>query len=485
MEMAGRQFNRLVFRMLAILALTVALMNITSGAWIVALILLSAFYGMSGNSVWFMVIYMTIPYMTMLAGELTGRGMVFSYGARIAVFSSTVLLMLQLRAAKTKRKIPIGGMFLYLACALVSSADGYCPPVSYLKILNYGVFMLGLYFGGRLITENNNDLLKMRAAIMAFAVFLVFGSVIAIAFPSISYMNAGSLISQGYSDREIALVLSSGGLNLFKGVANHSQTLASLLVVTVGWVICDMLFVAQKATRLHVSIILASIPLLYMTRSRTAFLGFATLAMFLTFYAVPKTRLPGRIKSRVKNALLAILSVAIVAAVALEIKDRGMTRWLRKTENLDDTRDFSEAFTASRMGLVEQNLYDFRRNVFLGSGFQVNEEIGIRYAASEGVTVSAPIEKGVLPLMVLGEGGILGAGAFLVFLAMFYGACAKNRYLATATLFTVYFMLNMSEATFFSANGGGFEWIVFLVGGFIVDAAMRRRRYDMSAHGLG
>ena len=440
---------------------------------------------MSGNSVWFMVIYMAIPYMTMLAGELTGRGMVFSYGARIAVFSSTMLLMLQLRAAKTKRKIPIGGIFLYLTCALVSSADGYCPPVSYLKILNYGVFMLGLYFGGRLITENNNDLLKMRAAIMAFAIFLVFGSIIAIAFPSISYMNVGSLISQGYSDREIALVLSSGGLNLFKGVANHSQTLASLLVVTVGWVICDMLFVAQKATRLHVSIILASIPLLYMTRSRTAFVGFATLAMFLTFYAVPKTRLPGRIKSRVKNALLAILSVAIVAAVALEIKDRGMTRWLRKTENLDDTRDFSEAFTESRMGLVEQNLYDFRRNVFLGSGFQVTEEIGMRYAASEGITVSAPIEKGVLPLMVLGEGGILGAGAFLVFLAMFYGACAKNRYLATATLFTVYFMLNMSEATFFSANGGGFEWIVFLVGGFIVDAAMRRRRYDMSAYGLG
>lgn len=468
-----KTFIRQVFNMLLFLLGMIAFNRFSAGGGVMLLILLSAFYALSGKIGWFMVIYMMIPFLTEMNAELVGRGVLFHYGARIAVFSSTFLLLIRFASAKGHRSLPIGGMFIYLACVTISSMQGYCPPVSYLKLINYSVFMLGLYFGGRMMSEDMRDLNCMRAALLAFAVFMVFGSIFMYLIPSIGYMSTSSLAAQGYSEKQIAEQLSEGGLNLFRGVANHSQTLAGMLVVFIAWVSCDMLFVEHKITKLHGAILLASFPLLYMSRSRTALLGVFTLAFMLAFYAIPKVRLPIALKRNVRKVLRWFGLLAIFSIILLQLKDEGFSKWVRKTESSHDERGLVAAVTESRMGLVEQNLYDFRRNMLLGSGFQVSEDVAEMYRRSDGMLVSAPIEKGVLPLMVLGEGGILGATAFLTFILMFYSACARNRYVVTATLFTIYVMLNMSEATFFSVNGGGTQWVVSLMGGYIVDTCAR------------
>lgn len=468
-----KAFIKQVFNMLLFLLGTIVFNRISAGGGVALLILLSAFFALSGKIGWFMVVYMMIPFLTEMNAELVGRGVLFHYGARIAVFSSTFLLLIRFASARGRHSLPIGGMFIYLFCAGLSSAQGYCPPVSYLKLINFSVFMLGLYFGGRMVSEDLRDLNRMRAALLAFAMFMVFGSIAMYMVPSYGYMNVGSLATQGYSEKQIAEQLAEGGLNLFRGVANHSQTLAGMLVVFIAWVSCDMLFIEHKTTKLHGAILLAAFPLLYMSRSRTALLGVFTLMFMLASYAIPKAHLPVALKNNVRKSVWGFGLLAILSILALQLKDEGFSKWVRKTESSHDERGLVEAVTASRMGLVEQNLYDFRRNKLLGSGFQVSEEVAEMYSHSEGLMISAPIEKGVLPLMVLGEGGILGAIAFVIFLLMFYGGCSRNRYVVTATLFTIYVMLNMSEATFFSANGGGTQWVVLLIGGYIVDTCAR------------
>ena len=122
-------------------------------------------------------------------------------------------------------------------------------------------------------------------------------------------------------------------------------------------------------------------------------------------------------------------------------------------------------------------MYEFRRNPLFGSGFQVAEYTRDIVRENKGFILSAPIEKGVLPVMVLGETGILGEFCFLIFLASFYGACVRRKYIVTSTLFTVFFVTNLAEATMFSPGGiGGILWMISVVGGFTVDTYLLYRQ---------
>ena len=100
------------------------------------------------------------------------------------------------------------------------------------------------------------------------------------------------------------------------------------------------------------------------------------------------------------------------------------------------------------------------------------------YQKSNGLILSASIEKGVLPTMVLGETGILGCITFGFFLISFYATCNRKRLYVTATMFTLLLVANMGEATFFSPGGiGGVLWILTVLGGFIIDTVLL---YDRS-----
>jgi len=75
--------------------------------------------------------------------------------------------------------------------------------------------------------------------------------------------------------------------------------------------------------------------------------------------------------------------------------------------------------------------------------------------------------------MILGEGGIVGAFAFLAFLVSFYHKCKKRRLMVTSAMFTTFLASNMGEATFFSPGGtGGILWMICVVGGFVVDTVV-------------
>ena len=128
----------------------------------------------------------------------------------------------------------------------------------------------------------------------------------------------------------------------------------------------------------------------------------------------------------------------------------------------------------SRQGLINESMRDFARNPMLGQGFQVAEYMQTfeGQAKKSGFILSAPIEKGFMPTMILGEGGLVGAIAFLFFLFCFWYGCQKKGYVATWTLFVVFLTTNFAEATFFSPGGmGGILWLVTVVGGFIIDLA--------------
>ena len=171
----------------------------------------------------------------------------------------------------------------------------------------------------------------------------------------------------------------------------------------------------------------------------------------------------------------------LLAAVA-QIKSGTMNEWLRKTNDTSvDRRSIVEALTESRQGLMTYCLWEFQRSPIIGSGFQVAEYTRDQMKRTRGLVISASVEKGVLPVMVLGETGILGEICFLFFLVAFFMICARRRFFVTITMFSVYLTTNMGEATFFSpGGGGGIMWMVCVVGGFTIDTTILYRRNLMA-----
>ena len=60
---------------------------------------------------------------------------------------------------------------------------------------------------------------------------------------------------------------------------------------------------------------------------------------------------------------------------------------------------------------------------------------------------------------------------------LFYVGCTRRRYVVTISLFTVFLVSNMGEATLFSPGGiGGILWMASVVGGFTIDTYLLFQR---------
>ena len=92
---------------------------------------------------------------------------------------------------------------------------------------------------------------------------------------------------------------------------------------------------------------------------------------------------------------------------------------------------------------------------------------------------TAPIEKGVLPVMVLGETGIVGSIFFAFFVLSFLVTCMSRKLYITLTMFLLLLASNMGEATFFSPGGiGGVLYMISLVGGFALDSVLKSEKFQ-------
>ena len=204
------------------------------------------------------------------------------------------------------------------------------------------------------------------------------------------------------------------------------------------------------------------------------------LLVVIQFYALRFTTIPIRMKNRVRAISSFLVAGAVIAAAVLETTSGTISKWLRKTDEISmDERGTLDAVMESRMGLVDRNMYDFQLNPVLGKGFQVMMEHRQWYDQGHISLLSAPIEKGVLPTMILGETGIVGSIVFLFFLVCFVFSCSRRHYMGLLSLFAVLLASNMGEASFFSPAGqGGVMWIVVAIGGFCCDVIAINGQYS-------
>ena len=484
--MFKNKFYMDVFKALVIICAILGLCRITMGGVAVLVAVLGAGFAIARKPGYLACCYIMFPFFTVFNRVIVGISPVFLMTARLGNLFMIAAMMLTGAgfAGHARERLPIGWMFVYCIVACISSFDGWMPLISYLKIAQFVLFLIGLLFVTRILQQSDEGLYQLRCVFMAMAIIFLWGSLISRFIPSVGFsMTVSSLANYGIeiTGEEIA---ASEGMTLFNGMTHHSQMLAPVVAIMASWVLCDMLLVEKRFTILH-GFVLSSAPiLLYLSRSRGGLLDIVAVMFTVLFVCVPRAKLAHAVKNRLVQMLLLASFVLIGIAVVGQIRNQTLSRWLRKTDDVGgDTRSLREAFTGSRQGLIEYNLSDFKLNPLFGKGFQVIRGMEQAYRAKLITWYSASIEKGVTPYVILGETGLVGAGVFLIFLCVFYGTCLKRRYLTLLTMFTCNLVTNLADSTLFSPGGmGGFLWITSCIGGFGVDMmALRMARHPFEA----
>lgn len=464
-----------VAKSLLFLVFAVAACKLTQGLFAWFLTAMGCLAAVTGNMKRTTVYFVFLPLLLFLSPVLV-NGMFLGPAVRIGQIAMLFCMCMSPVARKRTDSIPIGLLFAYSVVAIASSVDGWMPAISLLKILNFVLYVLGVILIGKMMQETDETLYQLRVVLLSLAFFIIVGSAVAYFIPSVGYSMEVQKAEMWGIYTTGAEVAAREGKSLFNGVMNHSQTLATNVPLWAAWVLCDMLFIEKRLTRMHGLIICVAPLLMYMSRSRTALVVLCASLFLICFYALPKSNIPNRIRARVSSIFYVLVGLLMVVLAYSQIRDQTLSKWLRKEDEVSaDSRNLLDAVTASRMGLVEYNMRDFKLNPMLGKGFQVMDWHGLAYQEGRISLLSAPIEKGVLPLMVLGETGIVGEIVFLLFLASFYGTCMRRGYIMLLCLFTSLMAANMSEASFFSPGGGTAQWTSTIIGGFCLDMIAKRR----------
>lgn len=470
---------------LAVLLASIALTRFSQGAWLGVMTLMGLVWALSGKAGKALTMYSMIICMIGINPIILPIGRFFGILVRFGPLLIGLALMLKGFSMPGQSRVPLGMLMVYLAVAAISSMNGWAPMVSYLKIANFLVFILGFWGGIHTLSYDPEGAKELRATFMAFAIFLILGSAALLPFPGISTLSGFQLALQegNLEAANVAMQSLEGSTPLFCGVTKQSQVFAPLAGCVISWLLADMLFVEQRFEKMHLAIMGIGVVLTYLSSSRTGLVTLMVGVLMVALYLPNKISLPFNIKRRLKAGVAAMLILGVVAAIASEIMNDSISQWLRKVEDVDkDTRSLSQAVTSSRQVLIEESMRDYHRNPLFGSGFQVAERTAELVAKSgSGLVISAPIEKGVLPVMVLGETGIVGVVMFALFLISFYAASSRRRLYVTLSLFTVFLASNMGEATFFSPGGmGGLLWAISIIGGYCIDMTLRQQRLAYS-----
>lgn len=377
---------------------------------------------------------------------------------------------------------PFNWLYIYMGYIMLSSLYGWAPLISELKSILFLVFILAMIQSISLAVSTGVDVRMVRAAMLVVACFYIFGSVLSIPFPSIG--QSMILMQAEWWGESVDLSQSTG---LFNGVTWHSQTLGPTVAMLNAFVLSDYLSNLRKRSMLYLAL-LAAVPILvYMTSSRTALFAYLLSVFASVFFFMGEKHASSSKKGKV---LMNLTLLVIVSAAAIFVLPGGLMRvegFLRKTreiENMDRSVALSESLTKTRMGLVESGWANFKEKPILGNGFQVSKQMQGIDSSDTKMLFSAPIEKGVLPVMVLEEGGVIGAGLFLAFVLSLYAKYRKLQFTCFLSTFTVFLGLNFGEAAFFSTSGGGgILWMVCFCA-LLMDVHRRRTMLSMEQERL-
>lgn len=311
--------------------------------------------------------------------------------------------------------------------------------VSTLKAVSFSMTVLAMAFGWPSLDDRN------RRLTTAF----LFGSLAVIALVSLPIVP----LAAGYSRHR----------TLFQGILVHSMnfgpTIAVLGAATVAtWLTEQRLRIWQLG--------LLAICLFEVGLSKSRIGGLALVAGIALGLAGEAVRLC--IASRAAGKQLrigrmiafALMSLVLVAAAWRQVSAQ-ISEFVRK--GLNEEVSLEEAALASRGAKLNEMLANIDIKPLLGFGFGIQpgaDYFGMARDPVFNLPVMATVEKGIMPVAVIEETGVIG-GCFIFPWLLILIARATRAGLVQGTVLWAVLVTNLAEACFFSPGGQGMLQLTF------------------------
>lgn len=392
----------------------------------------------------------------------------FVVSQKVLMLLAAFILSLQVFGRRHSALItPLLSLFIYLVYMVFVSQGGWAPAISNLKLFLFTMIYCAYYGCAVRVIEDRSDDQKVRTMILTLGMFYIFGSILLMPFPGISYMSGEEILNNPMT------------ISLFMGATNHSQALGPTVAMFSVLLFADLMFSIQRPDKLYMLMLFLAPFILYRTSSRTAMGSYVAGMAFVTFFAM---RSIGMIKTKWRRAVTNfMLTVIVLGSISISVvpplRDRA-TRFLLKSYS-GETAISKEVILSSRAAVLDKTLANWREKPLTGNGFQVSDKmVNVQIKGIKDM-LSAPVEKSTWTYAILEEGGVIGMILFSVFLLTSIGLMLKRHaYIGASVLFT-FVMVNFGEFGIFSmsAEGGLFWCMVFM--GVILDykryVVMRQR----------
>ena len=436
------------------MAVVFGLMRITDGAGYLMVMPLT-FWALISRRVELLFFWLLMSVCVVIANpNIIPKGAVFAWSQRGLMLGLGLCMALNVLAfPKHAAMKPYLGIMFYIAFMAFSSAQGWCPTISYLKLILFTVIFFS-YFGvaNQVGINPNVSSRRIRSIMLAVAILFVLGSMALIPFPGLSQMKQEAFLNNPFL------------LSLFMGMTNHSQCLGPVVSSISVVVFSDLLFSIKRWDPLYLLILLCCPYLIYKTSSRTGMGAYVLGMMFVSFLFMRARGVGSRWKSRAITVLMMLLVGLLIAVACMPGFVKSAQRFLLKQTG-DVAAVSSEGIMSSRQWLIDKSLYYFRKKPLIGNGFQVSEEMERLKINDAKSVLSAPIEKGVWVSAVLEEGGVIGFLLFAGFLVVCIITSIKRRAYTGASCLFLCTLTNLGEFSFFSMSyTGGFCWAMVFVG---------------------
>lgn len=452
-----------IFRYLLIIIGVSAFIKVTNGAGylVVVPLTLAALFRKRSESLLFWLCFTNTTVIT--NGLLVPKGFVFSVTFRgLMVVVGLYSLLLFASSRTSKLLTPLLGIFLYLVYMIIPSYSGWAPMISYLKLILFISTYLGLAYVATKAIENPwFNLREVRSFFLAFAIFYIVGSVLLIPFPGISMMN-------------MEQVLASAGpvTSLYQGMTNQSQALGLFMCFFVAFLVADLIFMVQKPDKLYMLLIVCGLFLLYKSSGRTAMGTLIATVGFLFMCFLSSGGVKVQWKRRVMSAAVTFSFIVGLAILFTPQLREGIMKFVLKYNDDSVTAQNMnmEDVVKTRQGLVESQLYNFSLRPATGWGFQVSPKVAEMVQHTDGLILTAPVEKGVWITAILEEGGVIGEILYVgYFIVAFFLLYSRKVYMG-AGMFIMIHISNFGEMTMFSMSGIGATMYLLLFMAVIFDA---------------
>jgi len=265
----------------------------------------------------------------------------------------------------------------------------------------------------------------------------------------------------------------------FQGVLNHPQAFGSTMGLLGAWAGAKAVALRKPAWPLLITAAL-SLTLTVLSETRTAgvgmVLGLGVAALVALLFSGKKVTvmLPGLKSRRFQLAALFALGSAVAFGGTLS----GMVEDFMSKSGRAQSASLLEAYYESRGVLIEPMTENISDRPWSGIGFGIASNpnsMSITYDPIFGLPVGASIEKGVAPLAMLEETGVLGFGLFLAWVWVLLRGSARAGFAPLAVLSTV-LLVNLGESVLFSPGGMGMLHLILVT--WAVSAVGERRTAD-------